>query len=129
MGTVPTTDNKAAEILDGVISALMSGGEKAAEAYIIALDPAILATPFGTWLVDEGVSYVGQILSIAGQKFANEIVIDIQANGEQSSVITTATSLQYALASGDTAAITLATKNASDAWGGLIRWDGSVQPK
>lgn len=129
MGTVPTTNNVAAEVLDGVISALMSGGEKAAEAYLTTLAPEVLAIPIIAWIMDEGVHYIGQILSIAGQKFATQIVIDVQTRGEQSSVITTATALQFALSSGNASDIAIATQNASAAWANLIHYDGSAQPK
>lgn len=128
MSSSPTTENVAADILNGVISALMSGGEKAAEAYLTALDPAVLAIPIIAWIMDEGIKYLGQILSVAGQKFADEIVIDVETNGERSSVITTATALQFALASGNATDIALATQNASAAWGKLIHYDGSSQP-
>ena len=128
MGTVPTTDNQAAEILDQVISLLMSGGLVAAEAYLTSLAPEVLSLPVIAWIMDQGLSYVAQIVSVAGQKFATQIVVDIQTHGEKSSVITTATALQFALSSGNQTDIDLATKNASTAWGNLIHYDGSAQP-
>ena len=128
MGTTPTTTNEIAEIINQVISAFMSGGEAAAEAYLTALDPALLALPPIAWLMDEGVGYLGQILSVAGQKFVDSIVIDIVSNQEKSSVITTATAFQFALGSGNQAAITQASQNLSTAYANLIHWDGNATP-
>lgn len=122
------TENKAADIVNEVVSAFMSGGEKAAELYLTSLAPEILGIPIVQWLLDEAVSYIGQIISVSGQKFADQIVIDIQTNGEKSSVLTAATELQYALASKDPEAISKATSNLTTSWGNLIRYDGSSQP-
>lgn len=126
--STPTTDNKAADILNGVISALMSGGEKAAEAYLTALDPTILTVPIIAWLMDEGVQWLGQVLSIAGQKFADNLVIDIQTNGEQSGVINACTELSLALASGNQTAIDKAKLDASSAYQAAFAFDGWSTP-
>ena len=106
----------------------MKGGETAAEAYITSLDPAILAIPIVAWFVDQGVQYLGQILSIASQKFVDTVVIEIQTNAEKSSVITAATALQFALGSGNQAAITQASNNLSQAYASLIHFDGIATP-
>lgn len=124
----PTTDNKALEIINGVISALMSGGEKAAEDFIIALDPALFGIPFVTWLLDEGVHYLAMVISVAGQKFADSVVIDIQTNGEESNVITATTALAIAQASGDAGAINNAIGVASDAYKKAFNLDGWSHP-
>lgn len=124
----PTTDNKTADIINELVSAFMSGGEKAAEVYLTSLAPEILGIPVVQFLLDQLVQYLGQIISVAGQKFTTQIVIDLQINGEKSSVLTTAVALQYALASGDKNAVSLATKNLSQSYSNLFNYDGSSQP-
>jgi hypothetical protein len=106
----------------------MSGGEKAAEAYLTALAPEILGIPIVQFLLDEAVSYVGQILSVAEQKYADAIVIDIQAGAEKSDVINSGVALQLAMGSGNQDAINLAATNLKNAYKGLITWDGSATP-
>lgn len=128
MGTTPTTSNEALVIVDAVISALMQGGEVAAEAYLTSLDPALLAVPIVAWLMDEGVKYLGSIISVVEQKFVNGIVIDIQVNGEKSAVITQAVALQIALSAGDPNAIKAQADKAAAAWGSIIHYDGSSAP-
>lgn len=127
--STPTTSNTAANIINDVISALMSGGEQAAEAYLTALDPAILSVPIIAWLMDEGVQWLGQILSIAAQKFADNVIIDIQTNAENSEVINASTALALAIGSGDQSAIQNAVSNASAAYKAAFGFDGWATPK
>ncbi len=124
----PTTDNAALDFLNGVIGALMSSGEVAAEAYITASDPALFAIPIVAWIIDEGVVYLGQILSIAGQKFGDALIIDFQTGSEQASVLSTGTALAIAQASGNAAAIASAVASASNAWKSAINFDGWGTP-
>ncbi len=126
--SAPTVNNQAAGILNQVISILMSDGEKAAEVYLTALDPELLAIPIVQWIMDQGVQYLGSLLSVMSQKLITGIVIDIQTNGEKSVVIQAAVALQIALSSGDKSAIATATVAASDAYRAAINWDGSAQP-
>lgn len=128
MGDTPTANNQIAEFLDQFINALVTGGEVAAEAYITSLDPALLAVPIIKWFVDQGVQYLGKLLSVATQKVITGLVIDIQTNGEESAVLTSATALALAQGSGDPAAVQNAVNDAIKAWGELIHWDGSAQP-
>lgn len=115
-------------MIDGIISALMKGGVTAAEAYIIALDPAVFAIPIVAWLMDEGIGYLAQVLEIAGEKFATAVVIDIQTNGEESAVVNAGTELAIANASGNQEAIQNAVKDATAAYASAIHWDGSATP-
>ncbi len=107
----------------------MSGGEKAVEIYLTALAPEILGIPIVQFALDEIVQYVGQIISVAGQHFATQVVIDLQTRGEKSDVITTAVALQIALASGNQEAIDGASQNLKDSYARLIHWDGSAQSR
>jgi hypothetical protein len=129
MSTAPTTDNAPVDVINGIVSAFFTGGEVAAEAFLTALDPALLANPLGQWIIDEGVGYIGQILSIAGQKFIDGIVIDVQTNSEKSTVLSTATALAIANASGDKSAIADAVSNLSAAYKAVINMDGWGTPK
>jgi hypothetical protein len=126
--STPTTDNQTADILNGVVSALMSGGEKAAEVFVTGLAPAFFGNPITQWLLDEGISYIGQILSIAGQKFVDSLVIDAQTNWEKSDVLDSGTALALALASKDPAAIQTATNNLSQAYKAVVNFDGWSTP-
>lgn len=122
-------NNQAAEIIDNVIAALMVGGEKAAEVYITALDPGLLAIPIIAWLLDEGIEYLGHIVSVIGQKNATAIVIDIQTSGEESEVVAAGTALVYANASGNKEAIQNAVNDATNAYKKLFTYDGSYTPQ
>lgn len=124
-----TTTNQAATILNEVIGILMTGGEKAAEIYLTALDPGLLAIPIIAWLMDEGIEWLGQIVSIAGQKTIDGIVIDVQKNGEQSQAVTAATALILANGSGNADGITQATTALEAAYKSAINYDGWATPK
>ena len=123
-----SADNAAADLLNRVISALMSGGVSAAEAELAVLAPGLQQVPVVGWLIDEGITYLAQVLSIATQKFADAVVIDIQTNGERSAVLTAVTELAFAQASGSTAAITHAIGDANAAWKAAINFDGWSTP-
>lgn len=123
------TENQGLAIIDGVIDALMAGGEKAAELYLTGLAPEVMAMPIVGWLISEGMVYLSHIIARTEEKFVNNIVIDIQVNGERSAVITQAVALQIALSSGDIDAIKSQADKAAEAWGSLIRYDGSHVPK
>jgi hypothetical protein len=110
--------------LNAVIAAFMAGGEKAAEAYITALDPALFGIPFVQWFVDFGVERLGQVMSVAGQKFVDGIVQDIVVKGEKSDVITAASALAFAKASGQQASIDEAVHNLAKAYKAAINFDG-----
>jgi hypothetical protein len=125
----PTTDNTGADFLNTVISAFMSGGQIAAEAAITALDPPLLANPIAQFLLAQGVGYLGSILSIAGQKFGDALVMDLQTGSEKSNVLTAATALAIAQASGNQTAIAAAVANADAAWKAVTNFDGWSTPK
>lgn len=122
----PTTDNKLADFINGIINALIVGGEAAAEAYIISLDPTILAIPVVKVLIEGGLKYIGGFVYAYLARGATNLVIDIQTNGEQSKAVIAATALQMAIASGDQNVIKKAAQDASTAYGNLIHWDGST---
>jgi hypothetical protein len=123
--SAPSTDNAVADFFNNIISALIKGGDVAAEAYITTLDPAILALPPVALLVDQGVQYLGQIVNAYVAKGLTSIVIDVQTKGEESSCLQAALALQEAINKGDQDAINQAVQNASNAYGSLIHWNGS----
>lgn len=129
MGDTPSTTNTAAQFVNNVIEALMEGGLEAAIVYITGVAPEAMAVPIVGWAVREALIYLEQIVSVAGQKAATQIVIDVQTRGEKSSVITTATALQFALAAGNAEDIRLATDNAAKAIGRLVHYGGDASPK
>ena len=123
----PTSDNKIADFVNGLVNALMSGGVTAAQTYLTATSP-IFAYPFINWLSNIALNYLAGIIGTAVKNALDTIVIDIQTNGEASSVIQTATALAIAQASGDVNAITQAKHAAIDAWAALIHSDGWAHP-
>lgn len=125
----PAADNTSANFLNTIISAFMSGGETAAETAITAADPELFGNPVMQFFLDEGVQWLGQIISIAGQKFVDNVVIDLQANGEESGVMVAGTALALANASGDTNAISKAVADASAAYKAAFNFDGIATPK
>lgn len=129
MGDTPTTENKAAAFVNRLIDAVFEGGEAAAITLIDAQAPGLLAIPILGWLIKQGISWLDGIASIASQKAATKIVIDIQTKGEMSSVLVTATALQIALQSGNDEDQKFAIQNATTAYARLIHWDGSARPK
>lgn len=129
MGDVPATENKLAAFFNRLIDAIFEGGEAAGIALINIEAPGLLAIPIVGWLLQQGISWLDGIASIASQKAATKIVIDIQTKGELSSVLVTATALQIALQSGDNEDQMLAIENATKAYANLIHWDGSAQPQ
>lgn len=122
----PQTDNKVADFMNNLINAFLQGGETAAEAYVVGLDPAILALPIVELLIKDGLSWIGNYIDAYLARAATGIVIDIQTNGEKSDALNAATALQFAIASGDQAAIQAAADNAAAAYKKLINWDGSA---
>lgn len=126
MADAPATTNAVATFVNGLISAAMTGGEVAVEAYITALDPAILAIPIVQDLLDELVSSVGDAIYGNIAKIADAIVFDIQTNGEASTAAKAATTLANATQGGDQNAIAQATQGLINAYGSLIHSDGTT---
>lgn len=123
-----TTANRATTFIEGVVSAFVTGGDTAAEAFITSLAPEFFAIPFFHWLMTEAVSYMGQFLRVAGEKFADNVAIDIQIKGESSDVITTSTALAIAEASNDPIAIAGAVKASAAAYKSAFNFDGWGNP-
>jgi len=126
MGTTPTDTDELASILNEFLRVLVTVGDKGAEAYLTGLAPEFLSLPIISGLLDFGVSEIGQAVYTFMAQSLTSIVIDIQTNKEESSLVNATTALQLAQASGDTNAIQTATTNAVNAWGSLVHWDGSV---
>ncbi len=128
MADITTIENDALTITNGVIGAFFQGGEVAAEAYLTALDPSLLALPIVAWFLDEGVALLGKFLRVATEKFADSVVIDIQINGEKSKALNACTELALALGSGNTDAIAQASQDAKDAYKAVVHFDGFGNP-
>lgn len=118
--------NTLADSVVGIINALIGGGEDAAELYLTSLDPILMADPFMKFLVDEGVDWLGGLIDNFLAKGAAAAVIDIQANGENSELVTATTALQFAEASGNQEAINAAVQTAANAYRKLINSDGNA---
>lgn len=126
MGAVPVQANAFGDFVAGLIKAIMTGGATAAEAYITALDPEILALPLVQILLDDGIDALVGSITTGITNIATGVIVDIQVNGENSSAVTAAVALQYALAGKDPNAISTARANACQAYLLLGHWDGVV---
>jgi hypothetical protein len=125
LSDLPTEENQIATVLNKFLRILVSIGDKAAEDYLTSLDPALLSLPIISNILDFGVSEIGNVIYTFMAESLTSIVIDIETNKEESSVVNASTALQLAQASGDTDAIQKAQANAVTAWSNLIRYDGS----
>lgn len=125
MGTVstPTTSNTLANIADGAIKAAISGGDVAVEAYLTA-QFTFLGNPILAFILDEGVTELGSILQQNIVNIVNNVVIDIQTNQENSSVLQAAQAFQKAQSSNDLQAQAAATAALVIAYGNLVHSDG-----
>lgn len=121
----PQTTNQMATLLNGVVSAAVTGGDAAVEAYLTLQFP-VLANPILGDLMDAFVSWAGSFLSTDLQNLVTALVIDVQTNGENSAVYQAAVQVVAAQKAGEKNAITTATQNLINSWSGLIHWDGST---
>lgn len=127
MATSPVT-NVTLTVINGLITALMSGGIVAGETYLTSLDPALAAIPIVAWLEDEAIQYIANILTIAGEKFADQIAISIQTGAEGNNVINATTALALAQGTGNQSAIASAAAQASAAYQKAFGLDGWATP-
>jgi len=120
--------NAVANFFNGLIVALMSGGEKAAVAFAIAAAPQVFAIPVIGQMLSSLLLFflglLGGMIDKVVEKTTDTIVIDIQVNGELSTVMQSGTALQLASAGGDPNAIADAKIDASNALTSLIKLDG-----
>ena len=116
--------NRAAQIVGGVIQAIMQGGEDAALAFLAAEVP-FFANPIARDLAAWMLGWIVDPLQTYLINNATGIVINIQGSAEQANILAAATALKIAQASGDQAAINEAVKNAKEAYQKLCNWDGS----
>lgn len=123
MAAAPTTDT-AAQIVGGVIQALMQGGEAAAETYLTAQFPW-LANPIANSLLSLILGWIEKPIQTYMINSAAGVVIAIQTSAEQSAVVNAATALQLAQQSGNQAAIGQALAAAKAAYEKLGLWDGT----
>lgn len=123
MTAAPTT-NTAANIVGGLINAIMTGGEAAALTYLGSNVP-VFATTIGEALASWALGLIIGPIETYLINNATGIVISIQTSTEQSGVVAAATALQIAQSSGDQNAINTALQNAKEAYGKLFLWDGT----
>lgn len=118
MGAVPSTTNSKAAFFQGMVNAGVEGGEKGVEAYLTAQFP-LLANPFLHVILNYFVEYFGKDLEEILDPMVAAAVIDIQTHQEKSQVY------QALLALSKNTGGTNENANSDNAWGNLIRWDGS----
>lgn len=123
MGDTPTTVNTTANIVDGIIKAAIAGGDDAVEAYLIIQFP-FLGWPIISLIFKAIVSGIGSSIQTNITGIANVLVIDIQTQGEQSSVVQAANQLSKAQAGSDPVATQAATDALITAYGNLFHNDG-----
>lgn len=110
--------NPISSFINGVINAIVSGGEKALEAYITAQAP-IFTNPIFHDLLDDVVETVGSDISVAPKTLVDFLVTDFQSNHENSVLIAAMKKLQSNPGS---------DQDAINAWGAVIHNDGAGNP-
>lgn len=128
----PTTVNKTASIVAGILEQLASGAEDVVIAMILADTAEVVAIPvigqLWTAIVKLAVNRLGQYFYVNTANIATKIIIDIQVSGEASSANEAFQNLQMAVASGDKNAIKTASDDMDKAYGDLVHDDGSFSP-
>lgn len=131
--SAPKTENRVATIINKALSALINdAGEAEVEALIIAAAPAFFAIPIIGWISRQFVHLIVSKFAWAfyevAAKLATRIVVNIQANMENSDVKDKGSKLEDAIKSGDENAIAKADQDLEDSWGNLIHMDGAAPP-
>jgi hypothetical protein len=129
----PTTVNKTAALIDGILQKIIEGaGEDVIVALILADTANIVAIPVVgvIWkaIVQVVVGKIGAYFYIQAANAMTKVIIDIQVGGEENAANQTFQNLQMAVASGDQHAIDQASKDLDAAYGALIHSDGSYSP-
>lgn len=117
-----TSTDPAAALVDGIVSALFTGGEEAAQVYITAELP-IFASPILSTLLSYFLGLIGNSIEKNVVNLANQIVFNVQADNENSAVLKAANALQAAQKAGDQNAITQGKQNLINAIGSLVHTD------
>ena len=119
-------DQKSSDTLvsfvDGIVDALFTGGELAAETYITAQAP-IFANPVMQEVLDSMIGAIGSAIERNMINSINAVVFNMQAHGENSKVKKAATILNAAKSSGNKHAITKSTESLIAAYRDLISSD------
>lgn len=124
----PTTVNKTASVVNEILKDIIEGsGVKAIEASVIA-DVPWLGLPFIKQIFEFILNKVATLIYQAAAEAATKIIIDVQVNMEESSVLSSFQNLQMAIASGDQNAIKIASDDLDKAYGSLIHSDGAAPP-
>ena len=126
MSTTPTTTNEAAVFFDGLVQAMITGGEDVAKAYILTTPAAFLEGPvidvFTNWILDGLADAVYQQTA----NLVTKVVIDIQTDVEKSEIADAVASVVAAKVVGDPNALAKAYVQFDSAVANLIHSDGSV---
>lgn len=126
MSDQPTTVNQPAVIADEVLHALIFDvAVKSVEAQLVAAVPE-LGLPIISQLVDAAIQWLAGKIYEALAKGATFTIIDAQTSIEAKQANDAATALKGALAGGNPDEIDKAKKDFSDAFGKLVRLDGSA---
>jgi hypothetical protein len=124
----PTTTNRAAGIINGILKNLIDGvGVQAAETAAIAAYP-FLAWPIVKQIFEGVLNLVANEIYKQAAMAATKVVIDVQVGVEESTALNAFQSLQMAIASGDEVAIKKASDDLDSAYGNLIHMDGWSSP-
>lgn len=125
--TPPQQTDAFATFIDGLIKAAVAGGSAAAELYVTAQLP-IFADPILQSILDFIIGEIGSVTYKNAADIANLIVFNIQAQGENSSVLQASNAAQAAQASGDAAQIAAANSALITSIGDLVHSDGTAAP-
>lgn len=131
--TPPQTTNPFATAVNRILSALIEGAaEDEVLVLIYATAPTFFAIPIIGWIakgvVKFVVSNIGTYFYQVTAKIVAKIIVNVQAQGENSKVKEKGSALEDALNKGDADAIAKADQEYQDALGDLIHSDGAAPP-
>lgn len=124
----PTTQNQVASTVNSVLKTIIEGAGTTALENALIVEFPWLGLPVIKQIFEFILNKVSAIIYQDAAEAATKLIIDLQVNGEESSVGNAFKNLQMALASGDQNAINQTSKELDQAYASLIHSDGSSSP-
>lgn len=126
MGTIPTTVNKGVQSVDQIISAAVYDVGVASASAALKTAMPFLALPGLSQAIDLLLRYLAGFIYVGLTDFATIQIITLQTETEKYAYAQAESALRIAHASGDQAAIDIATKAFKDAFRSIVHYDGSA---
>jgi hypothetical protein len=128
MAVDPTTINPWIVFIDGLIAALMTGGEDVAKAYILTTPAAWAEGPVLSIFTNQLLSALGGVINKYSGQLVALAVIDVQTHLEQSQIGNAVIQVRNAQANGNASDQAEANTAFDNALANLAGWDGSGPP-